>query len=72
VRLGQTTLTDDELRSEAKKHLEHLKDFVEEMNPNARKFIEDLTIKFDEKGDTTRITPPMIFWLRDLVEKHPF
>jgi hypothetical protein len=70
VRLGQSTLSDDELRTEAKKHLEQLKDHTEEMDPKSCKFVEDLFYKFEQYGDQTRITPNMIFWLRDLAVKY--
>ena len=67
---GQTTLTDDEKRTEAKKHVDYLQDFFEQMQQNERTFVEQLSERFDRFGDKTQISNKQLFWLRDLVLKY--
>lgn len=63
---GQSTLTDAEKVTEARKHVEALSDHVSEMAPNEQKFIADLSEKFEKYGQRTFISNQQLFWLRDL------
>jgi hypothetical protein len=67
---GQTTLTDDEKRTEARKHVDYLEDFFEQMQQNERTFVEQLANTFERFGDKTNISNKQLFWLRDLVTKY--
>ena len=70
MRLGQSTLTDDEKRTEAKKHLTYLSDFLESMNQTERNFVERKLQAFEDYDDKTRVSNSELFWLRDLVVKY--
>jgi hypothetical protein len=63
---GETTLTDAEKVTEARKHVEALVDHVGAMAPNEAKFISDLEEKFERYGDKTFISTQQLFWLRDI------
>jgi hypothetical protein len=63
---GQTTLTDAEKVTEARKHVEALVDHVAAMAPNEAKFITDLSERFEKYGDKTFISNKQLFWLRDI------
>lgn len=63
---GQTTLTDAEKVTEARKHVEALIDHVAAMAPNEAKFITDLAERFEKYGERTLISNRQLFWLRDL------
>ena len=45
---------------------------VERMQPNERKFVEDMfdMLENDKYGDTPAITPKRLFWLRDLKDRY--
>jgi hypothetical protein len=63
---GQTTLTDAEKVTEARKHVEVLIDHVAAMAPNEQKFISDLAERFEKYGEKTFISNKQLFWLRDI------
>jgi len=63
---GQSTLTDAEKVTEARKHVDALIDHVAAMAPNEAKFITDLSEKFEQYGAQTFITNKQLFWLRDI------
>lgn len=67
---GQTTLSDDEKRTEAKKHVDYLTDFLEQMLPHERSFITRLSDNFESFGNRTNISNKQLFWLRDLIIKY--
>jgi len=63
---GESTLTNDEKVSEARKHVEALVDHVTAMAPNEAKFITDLAERFEQYGERTIISNKQLFWLRDI------
>jgi hypothetical protein len=63
---GQSTLTDAEKVTEARKHVEALIDHVAEMAPNEAKFITNLSERFEQYGNKTFVTNKQLFWLRDI------
>ena len=63
---GESTLTNDEKVSEARKHVEALVDHVAAMAPNEAKFITDMAERFEQYGERTVISNKQLFWLRDI------
>lgn len=63
---GETTLTDAEKVTEARQHVEILKDHIAAMAPNEADFITKLAERFEQYGDKTFISNRQLFWLRDL------
>lgn len=63
---GQTTLTDAEKVTEARKHVEVLIDHVAAMAPNEADFITKLAANFEKYGERTYISNKQLFWLRDI------
>jgi len=63
---GQTTLTDAEKVTEARKHVEALKNHVKAMAPNEAQFITKLAENFQKYGERTYISNKQLFWLRDI------
>jgi hypothetical protein len=66
--LGQSTLSDDERRSEAVHLLNELINNVEGMQSHECRFVEE---QFCKKDYTSfYISPKQLFWLRDLFQKY--
>lgn len=63
---GQSTLTDAEKVTEARKHVEALKDQVSKMAPNEAQFVTKLAENFAKYGERTYISNKQLFWLRDI------
>ena len=63
---GETTLTDAEKVTEARKHVEVLIDHVAAMAPKEADFITKLAERFEQYGDRTFISNKQLFWLRDI------
>lgn len=63
---GQTTLTDAEKVTEARKHVEELIDHVAAMAPNEAKFVQDMHERFEQYGERTFVSNKQLFWLRDI------
>jgi hypothetical protein len=40
------------------------------MNPREKKFVNDLIVTLQTKGDNASISPKQVFWLRDLKDKY--
>jgi hypothetical protein len=66
---GESTLSDDEKRTEAKRHIDLLQDHFEELAPNEQGFIRDLADRFDRFEERTFISNRQLFWLRDIAER---
>lgn len=66
MRLGQSTLTDAERVTEAKRHIEYLLPRVGVLSPKEARFVLDVSESLKEFGDRTIVTPNQLFWLRDL------
>lgn len=69
-KLGQSTLTEAEMRTEARRHLNYLQDRFEGMTQSERTFVEQRVEAFKRFSDRAVITPNQLFWLRDLAEKY--
>lgn len=67
---GESTLGEDEKKTEARRHVEHLKDLLERMDDRERKFVSDMADRFEEYGDRTFVSNKVLFWLRDLATKY--
>ena len=63
---GESTLTNEEKVTEARKHVEALIDHTAAMAPNEAKFITDLAERFEQYGERTIISNKQLFWLRDI------
>lgn len=59
-----------ERAQEARKRVDAIANAVEEMEPNERKFVEDVGGRLDATGDATFVSAKQLFWLRDLDEKY--
>jgi hypothetical protein len=69
-RMGQSTLTDEEKVTEAKRHVANLLPHVDEMDERERTLVVDLDDALRRYGAKTVISPAVLFWLRDLVLKY--
>ncbi len=67
---GESTLSDDEKRSEAQRHVTYLRQLTGLMAEYERKFVERLANDFDTYGNRVNISNKQLFWLRDLVVKY--
>ena len=63
---GQSTLTDAEKVTEARKHVEALTPHLAAMAPNEQEFIAKLAENFEKYGERTYISNKQLFWLRDI------
>jgi len=63
---GQSTLTEAEKVTEARKHVEVLKQHLAAMAPNEQQFITKLVGNFEKYGERTYISNKQLFWLRDI------
>jgi hypothetical protein len=66
MRLGKSSLTQDEMRTEAQVHVEALKSCTEAMAPNEQAFVRKLAENFEKYGTRTFISNAQLFWLRDI------
>ena len=66
---GQSTLTDDEKRTEAKRHVYFLMEHRAQMTDEERKFVEKMYDSFERFGAKTFVSNKQLFWLRDLNTK---
>ena len=67
--LGQSTLSDDERRTEAEKLVKELFDHLEEMSYRERDFISRFFGQFDA-GIQPYVSPKQLFWMRDLYGRY--
>lgn len=67
---GESTLTNAEKVTEAKKLIGYLEDHFEEMQPGERQFVQQMAERLETWGDTMAIMNKQLFWLRDLYEKY--
>lgn len=67
---GQTTLTDAEKVTEARKHVDALVARVPEMSESEAQFITRLAGQFKQFGARTSISNKQLFWLRDIRMKY--
>jgi len=67
---GQTTLTDDEKITEAKRHVKYLKFHLTEMMDAERDFVQNTDDALLRYGAKAIISNKVLFWLRDLVLKY--
>jgi len=68
MRLGQSTLSDDERRTEARKLLDNIRKApsLSELTEKEREFVEKITQDFQKYADRTFVSPNVLFWLRDI------
>jgi hypothetical protein len=69
MRLGKSSLTQDEMRTEAQVHVEALKSCTEAMAPNEKAMVTKLAGNFEKYGPKTFISSNQLFWLRDIHER---
>lgn len=67
---GQTSLTEAEKVTEARKHVDALMPFLEKMNGVEQAFISKLEWQFKKYGNNTSVLNRQLFWLRDLRVKY--
>jgi hypothetical protein len=68
---GQSTLTNDEKVTEAKKHVRYLLDnWRDSMDTEERVFVINIDDNLTRYGSKTAISTRQLFWLRDLVTKY--
>jgi hypothetical protein len=67
---GESTLTNDEKVTEAKKHVRYLADWLASMTEKERGFVVGLDEALTRYGSKTAISNKVLFWLRDLVTKY--
>jgi hypothetical protein len=67
---GQTTLTEEEKYTEAKRHVDYLQDFLEQMTTTERDFVERKADAMQRFGTKTMVSNRELFWLRDLALKY--
>jgi hypothetical protein len=67
---GESTLTDAEKVTEARRHVNALEDSFYQMTQGERTFVEQLAQRFEHFGEKTAISNKQLFWLRDLVAKY--
>ena len=63
---GQSTLTDDEKVTEAKRHVAALAKSFSEMTDKERDFVQGIADNLQRYGAKTVISNKVLFWLRDL------
>ena len=63
---GQSTLSDAEKFTEAKRHVAILQDAFEQLAPNEQRFVSDLAERIERYGPKTLISNKQLFWLRDI------
>lgn len=61
-------MKDEEILKEAREMLEVLEDFLDEMTPKEKEFIEDMADIFDRPEP--HISERQLRWLRDLADKY--
>jgi hypothetical protein len=69
MKLGKSSLTQDEMRTEAQVHVEALKSCTEAMAPNEQALVKKLAENFAKYGTRTFVSAPVLFWLRDIHER---
>jgi hypothetical protein len=67
---GKTTLTQDEMLTEARGHVRTLAPLVDEMEDAERDFVNRLAPYFRSTPRPFEITVKQLFWLRDLRAKY--
>lgn len=68
---GESTLSEDEKKTEARRHVEHLTHYLDLMeDERERKFVSDMAERFENYGDKTFVSNKQLFWLRDLATKY--
>lgn len=67
MKLGQSSLSNDERVTEAKRLLQELQDYTSAMSKKEQGFVEDMLEKSTAPGFF--VSPNQLFWLRDLREK---
>lgn len=68
MRLGQSSLSNEERATEAKLLLQELQDYTSEMSKKEQGFVDDMLEKSTTLGFF--VSPNQLFWLRDLREKY--
>ena len=63
---GQSTLTDAEKVTEARKLVESLEKQLGKLAPNEQRLVQSLSDNFRRYGAKTMVSNAQIFWLRDI------